>query len=908
QPARPLALATKWRVACDERLTGAEGPLPMQPIAPDASAASRPELALETYGPMKLVAVEPHGQDVDPDRAAIVVRFSNPLAGDAKSVPITIQPAPEGSADGASLNDNEWRFSARGLAPNTEYRVSAPAGIKDEFGQATAEPLAASFRTIEPSPRFDLTTGSWVVEAARGAYVLWARNLTRLDVAAAAVSEAELPGLLPQLNWWDDESVDLAKLKTSKQLTLDATGPRNRWHQVQLDPKHFFGPRRATGFFYFAVSSPEEPLPRNSEKPRVREALINVTNLGVTAKLAAGSGLVWVTRLDSGAPVPGAEVAIRDRSGKTKWKGRTGADGMVETPGRAKLQPPAPARPVPAEDEGEGEGEGDGEEMGEGPSRGLLVFARLGSDVTFVDPERGGAFEAWNFGASPDRSGHLESLRGFAHTDRGLYRPGDTVHLRGLVRSMRLGQGLRVPTGKRAVAVEVRDPRGGTLFRKRAALSRYGSWSLDVRLPGEARLGDYAILASLPEGSFREHFSVEEYRAATFESKVASLAPRYVVGEELRMKVESRYLYGAPLRGGKVTWRLYHRERAADFAGHPGYSFSDDVQGSDRAFATPTEDLLSEKEDKLDKSGRNELRLRLPRGALPGDRELTVAAQVEDDTHQSVTATAVVPVHPARVAFGVAASGPLMTAGKPSRVKVIAVDPSGKRIEGQARVVFRKIEWSCVWEEFGYRGSYRCDKKESDVLTRALVVPAAEPGDLTLEPPAAGEYALVIEGKDGQGNPTRTSRFFWVAGPGESPWQVDDSGRFGIVADKPRYQPGDVARLLLRTSLSGATALVTIEREGVLERRMVVLPPAGEALEVPIRDAYAPNVYVSVLLVRGRTGKGARGMPFVRMGLVNLPVESGHKRLKVEVSTDQASYRPGGKVTAQVRLTDADGK
>jgi uncharacterized protein YfaS (alpha-2-macroglobulin family) len=114
--------------------------------------------------------------------------------------------------------------------------------------------------------------------------------------------------------------------------------------------------------------------------------------------------------------------------------------------------------------------------------------------------------------------------------------------------------------------------------------------------------------------------------------------------------------------------------------------------------------------------------------------------------------------------------------------------------------------------------------------------------------------------------------------------------------------------LIVQAPTAGASALVSVERDGVLSRRL--LPPLmpGQAIEVPITEAFAPNAFVSVMLVHGRTGEGARGLPSIGMGLVNLPVSHEDKRLKVEVQTDQEQYRPGGAVTARLRVIDGSGK
>ncbi len=892
-PGSPLDAGTTWTFRCDDELPGAEGPLSFVPSSPDAGPrAPRREITFETFGAFKVLSVSPSGSDVEPDRERIEIHFSTPVRFEGE-IPVKITPAIPSARPYASGAD--LIIDVGGLDPNTSYNVTLDGAVKDVFGQTLGTKLEATFRTGSAAPKIAMETGQWVVEAARGKYMLWARNVTKLDVRGVALDDAKLMQVLPSLNWWDDETVDLAKLKLkSVERSIEVKGRPNRWDQVALDPQEIFGVRAATGIYYLAVSSPE--VHDDKGRPKVQEALVNITNLGITAKMSAGSGLVWVTRLSDGAPQSGADIVIRDGKGKVKWRGKTGADGTVNTPGHGLLAPSKPSVAQAEEEEGEGE-------MEERPR--LLVFARVGADVTFVDPKRYGGFEAWQFSASYEDSSSPERLRGFTHTDRGLYRPGDTVHLRGLVRLMRLGQGLTVP-GKRKVEVVVRDPRGDEILRRPLTLSRFGSFNLDLALPGDARLGDYVAETRVAGGVFRDRFAVEEYRAASFEVKVAAGTPSVVAGEQLRVSVDSRYLYGAPVRNGNVKWRIHSRHHRVDFDQHPRYSFEDarSFEGGEHG----GESFLTEEEGKLDAQGRGKLSVPLPRESFSHTRDLMVSAEVQDESNQTISSSVAVPVHRARLYFGIENGDWMAPAGKTTPVKVIAVDTAGKRVAGAATLTIRRREWNCAWESWGYSGSYRCDKKETDIAKRALTIPADGVAEGTFVPADSGEYWIIVEGKDARGNPTSSARELWVYGRGEPPWRVQDSGRFEIVADKKSYKIGDTAQLLLKAPAAGATAMVTIEREGVLEHKIVELPATGETLPIPILEGYGPNVYVSVLLARGRSTPGPRGLPSLKMGMVDLKVDSEGHRLKVEVTTDRPSYRPGDQVTASVRVTDGEGK
>ena len=311
--------------------------------------------------------------------------------------------------------------------------------------------------------------------------------------------------------------------------------------------------------------------------------LLNFTNLGVTAKLSGPSGLVWVTRLSDGQPQPGAEVSIRDPKGKVRWHGTTDADGLVVTPGQAQLLPKdkrAQRNRAAGGEPGDGEGEGGDGFEGEGDfgvprAADILVFARFGKDTTWVNPVRTGGLAAWNFNVPIDSSARAEQLRGFLHTDS---RPVPT-------RRHRAGQGPRprdeagigaaravVAQGARRRARSARRAGAGEERRRSAASAVSRSTSRSAREPGSATTASKPrwARASSTSGS-----PSKQYRAASFEVKVPPPAREPVVGEELKLTAEARYLYGAPLRGGALTWRVYRRSRHVSFPKLPEYEFTD---------------------------------------------------------------------------------------------------------------------------------------------------------------------------------------------------------------------------------------------------------------------------------------------------------------------------------------------
>jgi alpha-2-macroglobulin len=913
-PSAPLRAGTAWLFGC-EGLTPLEGSLPIVAFEGAAEPDGQPPsgiVGFSTYGAFEAKGLSPSGDAVSPDEVNVSVHFSTPPVWLEGTNPIQITPKPEAVSDYAYVSGSDLVTRVTGLAPHTEYHVTLPAVLSDAFGQKLPAPFTASFKTGAAAPAYALDTGSWAVEAERGAYVAWTRNVQSVEVLAASLSEEELFAVLPSLDWWDREAVDLAGARIPfERKVLQPGGEPNRYNQLLLSPSALLGGAASGSRFYYIASRSPDVLDRdevddagNPLAQGWREVLLNVTNLGVTSKLSGNSGLVWVTRLSDGGAQAGAEVVVRERMGGVLWRGATGADGVATLPGRAALLAKIKhdgAEPAAAEAAGEAEGEEESGQVGE-----LLIFVRLGDDVTFVDPDASGRFTTWNFGVQGDVVPKEMALRGFLHTDRGLYRPGDTVHVRGLARLLKLGGGLFVPPDAKAV-VSVSDPSGRELSQQTLPVSRFGGFSQDFVLSEVAPLGDYRVVARLPHGEFAETFTVEEFRPATFEVELGADQKEVFAGGRLSLSSFGRYFYGAPVRSADVKLRVHSRERTVSFEGYEDYSFVHDPNRYDSTRPYGEEAFITEQSAKLNAEGRAELEIALPAEQFVSPSTLLISATVQDETNQTVSANLTLPVHQTRLYLGVDTGGWVAAENTPQTLRFVALDPAGKPLMAAATFSVAKQNWSCAWERWGYLGSYRCEAKPFVVASGEVSLNSG-PLEQRVVYPGPGEYQVLLEGVDAQNKPVRASRSVWVYGSGESDWRADDSGRFAIIADKKEYRVGDTAKLIVQTPTRGANALITVERDGVLSRRQVSELGEGQAIEVPITEAFAPNAFVSVLLARGRMGEGARGLPKTSMGVVSLPVSHADKKLQVQVQTDVAEYRPGSPVTARLKVTDASGK
>ena len=177
-----------------------------------------------------------------------------------------------------------------------------------------------------------------------------------------------------------------------------------------------------------------------------------------------------------------------------------------------------------------------------------------------------------------------------------------------------------------------------------------------------------------------------------------------------------------------------------------------------------------------------------------------------------------------------------------------------------------------------------------------------------------GFYMIRAVGRDTAGHQTRTDTSFYAIGPGYTAWQRFDHNRITLEPEKKTWKPGETARIMVQSPWESATALLTVEREGIRKYERFTLTSTQQTVQVPITEADIPNIYVSVLLIRGRTSSDPGqdgsdpGKPAFKLGYTELVVNDDSKKLGVTVTADRAEYRPANTAKVSVVVHDAADK
>lgn len=814
-------------------------------------------------------------------------------------------------------------------------RVELPAGLVDDAGRplvnAAKFPLTVPLDDLPPLAKFGASFGVLELKAAP-ALPLTLRGLVEphgpmakpvSSPAAGTSARAKVPGATttaPPLAAWrvaaTDEVGIMAWLRRYEG-AYDTEVPllTTRDSRVALsiprgDPRdtEVIGvPLPHAGLHIVEVPSPrlgEQLLDRPGKVWHVRAAAL-VTNLAVHFKHGADSSLAWVTALDTGTPVPGAEVTIRNCLGGVMWKGRTDANGLARIMER-----------IP-------DFEGDCNGLW-----GLFVFARLGGDIAFVRSTWDDGISPWDFGL-PYAGTEPSSIRTHAVLDRKLVRAGETVHLK-LFRRQPTQQGFALPQ-QPAMFLRIQHLGSGRQWRQPLQFMGGGAHA-DFAVPRDAPLGDYSVEAGYNTGKaevFEDagSFEVSEFRLPAMRARLQLPVTPLVAVKSVQADAMITYLAGGGASGAPVTVRWRAEPASVDMPGFDEFDFSaveiaEGVRGlpadcedcgDDDSASPDAEVMVSTRPMALDTNGSLRTTLELPR-AIETPQWLVAEMDYPDANGQRLTVSARERLWPADRLIG------LRTARSPRQgeafpVSAVVLDLQGRPVAGAEVTITAYARTVYSWRKRLFGGFYGYENQQ-EVKRAGTVCTARTDGAGRLRCMARLDIrdSVILEArtKDAAGRLVRATEMRWVAGS-DAWWGGHDSERMDIVPAQRRYAPGTRARLEAHLPFRSSTALVTVEREGVIDAWVMPLSADRPAFEVPMRAHYGPNAFISVLAVRGRVTAPAPtafvdlGKPTFRLGYTTLEIGTDANRLAVEVKADAAVYPTRGKARVMVSAKRADG-
>jgi uncharacterized protein YfaS (alpha-2-macroglobulin family) len=455
-----------------------------------------------------------------------------------------------------------------------------------------------------------------------------------------------------------------------------------------------------------------------------------------------------------------------------------------------------------------------------------------------------------------------KEARLFLTSDKPLYQPGQTVHLRCLA--------LRHPSLTPVTAplvLEIEDPKGNKVFKQRLTPSRFGVSAATFQLASELNLGEYRIKARL-EGEGRataeKSFTVSRYVLPKFKISLRTDKDWYLAGEPLSGTVQADYFFGKPVAGARVTLTLSTFDVASrEIARLEGRT---DASGSWR-FQSQVPDYLTGTP------------LEQGRGTLALEASLT------DQAHQSQTLAATVPVAASPISVEVYPEGDSLAPGLENRLYVLTSYPDGKPCRATVRA--RLEDPSGAVQE----ARTRTDDTGFGELTFQLAPEPAVARQYRYSPAPATQVSLLVEARDERGN--RAEKATTAS-------RREQTESLILRPEKALYRVGELLRAQVLSTRQQGTVYVDLLRDNqtVLTRSLRLTGGRG-LLEVPLTADLYGQVTLHAYMITGGTDtvRDTRKL-FIQPA----------RDLVVEVSAGRDTFRPGQEATLQFLVKTPDGR
>lgn len=867
--------------------------------------------------------------------------------------------------------------------PNSEFSIELPASLRDDAGRvlnnAARFPLQVSTDDDPPLVKFASSFG--ILERnAQPAMAVTVRNVeAELASSMATVKPNDLPsvlGSLMKLNRADDQALEviawMRKLQEAKygepgknsvfgmtdktkQFKLPKPGGQKAFEvigiplngpgfyvaelaspklgaslmaedEIEIEiEKEAAEKRKGEGLFGKLISAAKDAITIKSKPQKIYhvQSAALVTNLSVHFKQGRESSLVWVSSLDKGEPVKGADVLVRDCGGEVHWKGKTDARGI------ARIEQELPERSTLPGCMSKWDHQ-------------YFVTAKLNDDFSFVLSDWNEGITSWRFNLPQGNRRNPGLLH--AVLDRMLFRAGETVHMKVYARR-HASSGILMPTNKETDGNLFLMHQGSDQeYEVNLSWNANGSAVANFDIPREAKQGIYLLQYRNSKNKYESEtigsFRVEAYRVPTMRATLQGPNTPQINAAAVNMDLQVSYLSGGSAAMLPVKMRSQIQPRSVQFADYDGFVFANGgvkagkeeqrnrrttyvSEDEEEESAPQVEDgvdpaqlkTLKVLEFNLDAAGATRSRIEgIPHSDMP--KVLLAEAEYRDANGETLTASGRVSLWPSAIVVGIKPDG-WVSSKEHLKFNVLALDLAGKPVEGVSLKVdvlqreYRSHRRRLIGGFYAYEHG-----SEVKLLKTAACTGKSDAKGFVfcdIKPPATGNLILNAEAVDAEGNPSRANSEMWVAGSDDWWYRVSDNDRMDVLPEKKRYEPGETARFQVRTPFADASALVTIEREGVIESFVMPLSRKNPVVEVPIKGSYAPNVFVSVMVVRGRMAAPAPtamvdlAKPAYRMGMAEINVGWAAHELKVKVETDRQVYRVREKARVTVEVRKADG-
>ena len=846
------------------------------------------------------------------------IYFSHGLNENTARNAIRTEPAMTIDAKNVEVFSNTLRISNLPVGYGDRFKLTIGTTIEDVYGRKLRAPYTCDIvMPNEPPPQgnanfLDYRTNVMLEAQFPPRYLFEYQNVTRNSYYQLASDTNPFLYLNDdwnnrrQRNW---NNVPRINLKTE---------PVNTKYFEQIDLAPFLN-NRGKGFIVFKSNlellssysigdDKYETGTYNSEN----FYSIQVTDLGATVRYGFNKAVVLVTSLSTGKPVEGARVKLLNNSIVNDTNDissiQSFAEGVSDKNGLAVISM-------------------DASSLRENTYRNYFYTPFLSvekdGDKAVFNPASHNMWRAGINSETPQRAEEIIPVA-FMFSDRGLYKPGETLTFRGVDRSKVLGM-YTLYIGDYSVTLEESNYNPQRIAVLQGKTTSSGSFHGQFKLPEDLEPGSYRLVyrrmsggSELNETIANVPITVAFFERLRFQATLSSPPVDVILGEDVSLTLRASYLSGGSLAG--ASWEGAWFEEMTTFNPQSvqtkGFTFGPGRGWDSKRYIGSESGVLSGQ-------GTATLTQKTGGSKIAGAPYYYQAeARVTDIGNQMVTAYRSVMTHPASFYIGLSynTSG-FVRAGQEFTTNFITVNTLGEIITNNSLFLqsgegARQVKAELIREEWrrsqqrgvsGYINDEYTLEQVTDSVQTVNIQNGA--GSIKLKPSAAGMYILRVTSQDREGRTALTEMSFYVTGSGGY-WNMNDPAELRLVPDSDVYEPGDTAKILLQSSLPSGYYLITVERDGIFTEEVRHFTESVSVIDIPIARNYVPVVYVAVSSYSVRSGPPTHeygspdlDKPSGYFGVTRLNINTRVKAFSVNVQTDKKTYRPGEEVTMTLSAT-----
>ena len=781
----------------------------------------------------------------------VVLTFTNTLDSAQKLPEVTVSP----SVEGLKVSRGKSELLLEGpFVCGKRYTASVAGTLLSADKQTLKEKATATFDVPDRLASLEFTESRGILSPQGNLLLdLKAVNIPGIQVGA---SRLYANNLVAHVRGGRAGQAEMTS-RTLKPHTFKLDLPRNVPQTVAVDLRKLL--QQPMGVYRVSASSTDEGW--NDEN-----AVITISDLGMTVKQHKEGYTAWVVSLRTGKPVENVKVSAITLNNQVLATTPTGPDGLTT------LAVP-PNHP-------------DG--------KAFLIVAEKDSDLSYVRLKDHPWDDEDYIG---DRGRAIPSTYdAMLYGDRGVYRPGETVHLTGIVRD---AIGRIPPPMPLALRVERPDGKVVATMAIPPDTSGQGVFHADFTPPEDAQMGTYHFFVCLP-GDKKPlgacQVLVEAFMPVRMEVKATAAKALYGPKESPEVEVSARYLFG--LQAAELPAQVHGHYRGLNFtcAKYPDYVFDSN--------AGAKKDALPVVQARTDAKGQFKATLQGPNS--PGFWQGSFVATVTETGGRSVSSSFNFQVDEIGSHVGLRMPpGAIVGVAVPAGVEWVFVDSQGNEAKADAlEWTLDRVEWDWVVELQGHlhHGDGPGDgrpvwKNQERLIPSGTGKLAGGPsGKFDISCPEPGRYRLTV--RDPLSG-TATEHSFYASRGSDASTTVSKAEGLELVLDRKSYAPGGSAKVLVRAPFSGQL-LLTLETDRLLETRVVEMTGRQLELDLPVPPDLRGGAFLTASLVRPVDPEAAKWLPHRAIGMVRLETDHSAARMGVSIVAP-AKIEPGQKVSVTVK-------